>query len=587
MFRLSVIIAVILALSGSMPAFGQNLDDLALQARDVLKKHCSGCHTGPGSENGYQFDAVSVESMIKKFAEDEPAVLVPKKPDESRIWIRAGIEKNMPPKSKPRLSESELKTIKDWISAGAPAANLNRKITFLTTTNQLQAITKHLANVPRDVRPYIRFFTLTNLHNNPSVTTDDLRVTRAALSKSINSMSRQPRLAIPKPIDAEETIYWIDLREVGWKVIQQWSEVMKQYPYGLDYAGSSDPVLRQTQQDLDQLTQGNLVYIRADWFVANATRPPLYHVLLDLPKTAIELRNQLRVDRDRNIESGSVWRAGFQASGVSGQNRLVERHDSPIGVYYWESYDFLPRKPRANLLRFPLGPIFAENSLPKQAFDHDGGEMIFGLANGLQGYYLADGKGNRLDQGPLDVVSDGLKTSGTPAIVNGMSCIYCHKNGMIPCVDTVRVNHSLSGDAKDKIEKLYSEPDKFNSVQKADEERFMAALEKTIGPFLRHDRDRLKPIRDLQEPVGEVVRSYRVGNSSDISLQKACAELGIEKPDAFAAMIRSYPALNELGVMTLANGKTVKRDDWDSIDGTSLFQDIALALRLATPLRSR
>jgi hypothetical protein len=87
--------------------------------------------------------------------------------------------------------------------------------------------------------------------------------------------------------------------------------------------------------------------------------------------------------------------------------------------------------------------------------------------------------------------------------------------------------------------------------------------------------------------VGEVVRSYRVGNSSDISLQKACAELGIEKPDAFAAMIRSYPALNELGVMTLANGKTVKRDDWDSIDGTSLFQDIALALRLATPLRSR
>lgn len=158
---------------------------------------------------------------------------------------------------------------------------------------------------------------------------------------------------------------------------------------------------------------------------------------------------------------------------------------------------------------------------------------------------------------------------------------------MIPCVDTVRVNHSLSGDAKDKIEQLYSEPDKFNSMQKADEERFMAALEKTIGPFLRHDRDRLKPIRDLQEPVGEVVRSYRVGNSSDISLQKACAELGIEKPDAFAAMIRSNPALNELGVMTLANGKTVKRDDWDSIDGTSLFQDIALALRLATPLRSR
>src|SRR5207248_3276926 len=130
-----------------------------------------------------------------------------------------------------------------------------------------------------------------------------------------------------------------------------------------------------------------------------------------------ELRKWLQVDLLANFRDDKLWRAGFQASGVSGQNRCVERHDSPVGVYYWESYDFKPRRPRASLTRFPLGPAFAGNEFAKQAFTHDGGEMIFGLANGLQGYFLADGKGKRINEGPIDVVRDELQTSGSPAIV--------------------------------------------------------------------------------------------------------------------------------------------------------------------------
>ena len=111
-------------------------------------------------------------------------------------------------------------------------------------------------------------------------------------------------------------------------------------------------------------------------------------------------------------------RAGFAGSGVSSQNRLVERHPALYGAY-WKSYDFSKNDGTANLFRFPLGPVFAGNPFPDQAFEHAGGEIIFNLPNGLQGYLLVDAKGKRIDAGPIEVVSDALKTSGTAAIVTG------------------------------------------------------------------------------------------------------------------------------------------------------------------------
>src|SRR5206468_705155 len=94
-----------------------------------------------------------------------------------------------------------------------------------------------------------------------------------------------------------------------------------------------------------------------------------------------------------------IARAGFPRSGVSGQNRMVERHDAhgtSGSAYYWKSYDFKPANGRGKLTRFPLGPLdlFEKGRHPyaNQAFAHDGGEIIFGLPNGLQAYLLVDGQ---------------------------------------------------------------------------------------------------------------------------------------------------------------------------------------------------
>ena len=79
-------------------------------------------------------------------------------------------------------------------------------------------------------------------------------------------------------------------------------------------------------------------------------------------------------------------------------------------------------------------------------FCHDGGEMIFNLPNGLQGYMLVNGKDVRIDAGPIDVVRDSQETTGTPQIVNGLSwAMACHDRGIKTVADTIRTRNVCEG----------------------------------------------------------------------------------------------------------------------------------------------
>ena len=121
-------------------------------------------------------------------------------------------------------------------------------------------------------------------------------------------------------------------------------------------------------------------FLHVDWFVATVSLPPLYHDILDLPETDRELEARLEVNVVENIRNAAgrrVWRAGFNDSGVSNNNRVLERHTSRYGAY-WKSYDFAGSVGTQNIFTHPL------------SFTHDGGEIIFNLSNGLQAYYLVD-----------------------------------------------------------------------------------------------------------------------------------------------------------------------------------------------------
>jgi serine/threonine-protein kinase len=579
----AALIAAWLTASGPGPAQEVKADPLlARKALDILRKHCSKCHgpdsTGEGNMR-YILDARELVAKKKVISGD---------PVKSRLLklVRAG---EMPPEEeKGRPSKEEIALLEQWVKAGAlpPADRGAGGRTFLTEKETLTAILAHLRRLPAQDRPFQRYITLTNLHNSKTVTETDLRLYRAAVSKLLNSLSWQAELIRPEPVDASQTVLAVDLRKLGWDREKLWAALLRPYPYGLKHDRiPDDEAVNARASEIYHLTETEIPAVRADWLVATASRPPLYHLLLRLPRQARDLERQLRVDVAANFQRDRLARAGFATSGVSGQNRLIERHQAAHGAY-WKSYDFKSNDGPGNLFRLPLGPVFADNPYPQHAFQHDGGEIIFNLPNGLQGYLLVNGKDERIDEGPIEVVSDGLKTSGTAKIVNGLSCLACHDRGMkSEFTDTVRNSTPLGGDLRDKLRRLYPKDEDIKRMVRQDEERFLAAWKQAAGPFLQVAEAREKDIKDFPEPIGALARMYLL---RELGLVEAATELGLTDPKLLQVAIQTNDYLRRQGLGPLATGATIKREVWESkAKFNSPFQEAAYILGRGTPKNER
>ncbi len=380
---------------------------------------------------------------------------------------------------------------------------------------------------PRD-RKFIRFFTLTHLYN-AGVSDDELEQYRHGLSKLLNSLSWGREIVKPVGADKARTVLRIDLRDFEW-TLTTWQAILKNYPYAIR-GGET------TSQFVENATGTDLPYVRADWFVFAAARPPLYHDVLRIPGTDKELEKRLEVDVPGDIKRDRVVRAGFNGSGVSRNNRLLERHRSTFGAY-WKSYDFASNDGRKNLFKHPLGPS------GRNAFEADGGEIIFSLPNGLQGYMLIDGKGKRLDEGPIKVVSTGDRRK--PEVINGISCMSCHSRGMILKEDQVRKavlgSPAYPGPLKKTVNALYPPKETFDRLLREDAERFRKAVEQTGDSVQKSDTVVL-----LSERFEE-----------EIDLKQAAAELGLAA-DAFLKGLNRIPRLGR-ALAPLRVGGTVKRD---------------------------
>jgi serine/threonine-protein kinase len=343
----------------------------------------------------------------------------------------------------------------------------------------------------------------------------------------------------------------------------------------LIYDKSNDK-LRRPYLRIAALSHSDLPYVRADWFVATATRPPLYHELLQLPDNVRALESKLGVDLIANFKRGRLDRAGFARSEVSPQaNRLVERQDSLYGAY-WRSYDFRAGADNSQLSQFPLGPVFQGNPFLPLAFRQAGGEIIFNLPNGLQAYLLIDGAGKRLNEAP-DFVVDPDLTSGSAAIVNGLSCMACHVQGMkTGFQDEIRLGAHVDGDAGSKVQQLYPEPAELNAKLADDRKRFLVAEQMVIASILKSDSGPKKAASGGSEPIAVINKYYRLDR---LDAEVAAAELGLLDPETLV----NDPRLNELGLGALAHGGDINRADWEKIVGQSLFQKAARVFNLGTP----
>jgi serine/threonine-protein kinase len=555
--------------------------ELARHARAILKTYCYRCHGVRVEVPGY--DVLDRDVLIARRDEDEPQYVVPGKPAASFLWERIGVEKDMPP-SGPAPSDEERALIARWIEAGAPFPQVDRATRPLRTERDvLSSIRDHLRQARPGDRVFLRYFALHTLLNDKSNDDARLSLARAAVAKLVNSLSREPKIVVPQAVDREQVVLAIDLRDVGWAKRDLWSEILQRYPYGLKHDRDPEAEVRTVAADVEAMAGTPLPFVRADWFVATASRPPLYPILLDLPRDDRTLEHQLEVDVAADFLDDQLARGGFAGRGLVSQHRLVERHPTLQGAY-WKSYDFPKDEPTADLYRFPLGPIFADNPYPDQAFVHAANGLLFNLPNGLQGYMIVDSKGRRLDAGPVAVVGDPLKTAGTAAVVPGLSCMACHRLGIIPFQDDVRDGLAIAGAARDKAVRLYPPQEAMDKLLARDESRFLKALDAAAGAFLKVGEDRTKTIREFPEPIGAVARAY----FKDLGPDAVAADLGLGDPKELTRLLKTSTRLRESALAPLVRDATITRTEWDSLDGRFLsrFQEVARELELGTPFRS-
>lgn len=568
-----------------------SLESLGIQATEILRNRCLRCHGGAGVEAG--LDVLSRDSLIQPrgAADSTYSFVTPGKPEDSRLVdaLRGGADSWMPQSGSPEaaaMTPAEKDLLSRWVAAGAPFPR-ERKPRFLGDKDVLTAIRTYQLSLRPDDRVWTRFYSLVHLQNNPGLSELDLRLSRAALVKTLNSLSTQPDLYTPSTVPGtEDAVYAVDLRKLGWDQRPVWAAILAQYPYGLRPGGAQSDAAAELQDlalDVAKFSEADQPVLRADWFIVNATQPPLYHEILNLPTTLQELEKQLDLDLQGNFRDGRLQRAGFARSGVSRQNRLLERHTSPRTAYFWISYDFLRRRARGDLARFPLGPGFPGHPFPGQAFDHDGGEAIWALPNGLQAYILLDAVGGRIDAGPIDVVFDRSAILGAPAILNGISCIACHRAGMITEFrDEIRAANAVGGDAAGKVRELYPAHDDMQALVRKDQQLYVAAQQRLLGPILCVGPDAGKQVLDFAEPVRKVAELY----SRDLTPQDVAFELGYAELELLQQDIRANRELLKLGLGTLIQNPpgTLKREKWETVDGSSLMQDVAAVLRLGVPL---
>jgi len=509
------------------------------QARAILQTHCAACHANGKAKGGFGF-VLDRDLLVSR------VLVVPGHANQSDLFQRIQ-QGEMPPKSrKERPSPEELKILQRWIDAGAPAFEKALATDKALSPKQVdEAIVKDLEQIDPRQRRFTRYLTLAHLvHAGRSE--KDLETTREAAGKLLNSLSWHPRISVPEPVDSAATILRIDLRNFRWTA-NLWERLVAAYPYRLET----------NSKVFAELTGTEVPGLRADWFVATASRPPFYHDLLLLPDSDRGLERLVQVDVLGDVSDDNIMRSGFNDSGVSKNNRLLERHDAAYGTL-WRSYDFANNLGRQNLFENPVGPNAGAVS-----FQPAGGEIIFHLPNGLQAYMLVDAKGKRIDKAPSEIVADPRRPD--QRVETGISCMSCHARGLLFKADQLRghVEKNAAVFGKQVLETVratHPRKARFQAQIEEDNVRYLKALEK----FGVRDAD--------QEPVNLVTQRFE----ATLDGRAVAAELGLTL-SVLAELLKQHPDLVRTFGGALVKGGTVQRET---------FQEsfVELARRLSAPV---
>ena len=310
--------------------------------------------------------------------------------------------------------------------------------------------------IPAETRPYIRYLSLYNIPK------DQRRSYAQTVSFVIHSLSRRKQHYIPVFVgNSDETVIRLNLKDYNidpkiWDELGEKGSGPRAFPepYFHSFATEIIPVetadvvlpdkVKRTATKvirrrkympapwvdaaslamLYAQTKSTFPMYRADWFNVNATVEPLYHKFLDLGETIKTFEKAVFADEELAKKAHSQYKAVVIKSQVARNNRTLTRSPTFTDGYIWISNDTLKSVDDRN---------YAQNILDEQ---FDANEIIASLPNGLQAYFVTNGKGERQDKADNEIAKDYL--SADAIVRNGRSCMACHAVGINPIQDEVR-----------------------------------------------------------------------------------------------------------------------------------------------------
>jgi mono/diheme cytochrome c family protein len=496
------------------------------QVLGMLDLNCASCHQAPAALGNLDYvmdiDALITSGMVKVGD-----------PDNSTLLLRME-QGNMPPAyiTDQRPTAGDIAQVRTWIQ-GLGVAEECDPLDFMDVDEIWETIQADIISVDAEDQPFTRYMTATYASNG-GVCGDVLDRQRYALFKGINSVSTEPSIGNPQPIDAQETIYRIDIRDYNWdreinvdllgdgnvqNFADAWEAVLAGINvYAVEYEGDE-------ADNVKNLTGTLVPMIPINAFTKFSQEEDLYYELIEGPQNINDLEVLLGIDEDDNFDRGRVWRAGFNTSGVSKQDRVLTRQEQSVGgLSYWLSFDFEDINGNESIFADPIN------------FEFAGGEAIYSLPNGLQAYYVANAAGQRLNEAPASVVVDPSQNNGT--VTNGASCHSCHQAGMIPFTDMVRPyveanRFRFNAQDLEDVERIYPTKEEFDALAARDSEVHVSALERAGVP------------RGYADPLSRVYLSFELG---DLDLELAAGELSIPADELLNEISSLDPSLGDLRV---------------------------------------
>jgi serine/threonine-protein kinase len=527
-------------------------------AENVLAANCGQCH-GPALTEQQAQAGMNYINDIDRLV--ETGKIVPLNSAASRI-VQRMVRGEMPPVSSglPAVTEADINTVSQYIDnprfwpeveGSGNCADDNQLVDF---DELFQEINSDLARADNDDQVFFRYISLTNRFTAGQCA-DALEKDRQGLAKMMNMLSINASIEAPTPVNNDETLYRIDLRDFDWdraidvegiNFNDVWEAIAANNPYAVEFVGDD-------ADDAKDDTQTAFPIMFADQMMDVAIIGNLYYAIIDVDVNqplADFILNELQIDVVANLEDEESIRAGTTKSRISRQDRLVQRDDIEVrGGALWQSFDF-EDDANESIFEDPFG------------FAAGGTEAIFTLPNGMLGFIIADANDAIVEDS--DILLDTNQNNFRA--ITSVSCSNCHASGFIPVVDEVREialqnarEIGLNRDEVEQLEGIYVSPQEFSRQIQEDSQGFY---------------QRALQLADLPIQGGDPVSSVFLRFDQDLRIADAAGDLGLTPDDLADNLDLLDPVLSVLDQGTL------DRDDFTAVYVDSLC-------RLSTPLENQ